>query len=96
MYVLICYDVNTQTAKGRRRLRKAAQACQDYGQRVQLSVFECSVNEVQLELLRARLLDVIDQAEDSLRIYRLPGTRESIVEAYGSDKYEDLEGPLVL
>ena len=67
MNVLISYDVSTETAAGRRRLRKVAQACQDFGQRVQKSVFECSVSEAQFEEVVRRLLDIIEKTEDSLR-----------------------------
>jgi CRISPR-associated protein Cas2 len=71
MEVLVFYDVATETAVGRRRLRRVAQICLDYGQRVQKSVFECSINEMQYEQLRDRLLKCIDTEEDNLRIYRL-------------------------
>jgi CRISPR-associated protein Cas2 len=58
--ILVAYDVNTETKEGRRRLRKVATACKDYGQRVQLSVFECSVDEAQYESLKAKLYKIID------------------------------------
>ena len=70
MEVLVSYDVATDTTAGRRRLRRAAQICLSYGQRVQQSVFECSINEMQYEQLRDRLLKCIDKEEDNLRIYR--------------------------
>ena len=95
MDVLVTYDVNTETKEGRRRLRKVATACKDFGQRVQYSVFECSVNAAQLESLRDRLIKIIDEAEDSLRIYRLHPPREKNVESYGKDSYVSYEGPLV-
>jgi CRISPR-associated protein Cas2 len=94
VYVLLCYDVNTLTPEGRKRLRKVAGACEDYGQRVQFSVFECRVTDMELEQLRAKLLDLIDEKEDSLRIYHLPGDRAQCVDVYGLDKYEDLDEPL--
>jgi CRISPR-associated protein Cas2 len=96
MDLLVCYDVATDDAPGRRRLRRVAKVCIGSGQRVQKSVFECSVNEMQLERLRGRLLDCIDQKSDSLRIYRLIEPRERNVENYGRDTYVDLEQPLVL
>jgi len=96
MDVLICYDVSTDDAAGRRRLRRVAKVCIGFGQRVQKSVFECSVNDMQLERVRARLLDCIDQRADSLRIYRLIEPREQHVESYGRDTYVNLEEPLVL
>jgi len=96
MDVLVCYDVATDDAPGRRRLRRVANVCVSFGQRVQKSVFECSVNDMQLEKMRARLLDCIEQKTDSLRIYRLIEPREQHVETYGLDTYVDLEKPLVL
>jgi len=96
MDVLVCYDVVTEDAPGRRRLRRVAKACVGFGQRVQKSVFECSVSEMQLEQMRARLLDCIDQKQDSLRFYRLIEPRVQHVETYGRDSYVDFEEPLVL
>lgn len=79
MDVLVAYDVNTESKAGRRRLRRVATACKDYGQRVQYSVFECSVTQAQMEALRERLLGILDEEEDNLRIYRLrpPGKSSS-------------------
>jgi len=94
--VLISYDVSTETADGRRRLRKVAQACQDFGQRVQKSVFECSVSEAQFEEVLRRLLDIIEKTEDSLRVYRLTEPREKHVQVYGLDGRMDFEEPLIL
>ena len=96
MHILVTYDVNTLTPEGRRRLRQAAKACLAYGQRVQLSVFECDVNEANREKLRQRLLKIIDPEEDSLRIYRLHEPREEVVEAYGRDTYRDFRDPLII
>jgi CRISPR-associated protein Cas2 len=96
MHLLICYDVSTLTAAGRRRLRKVATACQNFGQRVQYSVFECTVSETNLERLRGRLLEIIDPTEDSLRIYHLGSRRHLVVETHGRDHYVDFEGPLVI
>ena len=95
MNVLVTYDVNTETKAGRRRLRQVATACKDYGQRVQYSVFECQVTEAQLEALRVRLLKTIDEEQDSLRIYRLRGPREEVVESHGLDSYVSFDDPLV-
>src|SRR5436190_16352468 len=89
MRLLVTYDVSTTTPAGERRLRRVAQVCQDYGQRVQYSVFECTVNECALELLRQRLLREIDPREDSLRIYFLSAKREEGIESYGRDRYVD-------
>lgn len=96
MHMLVCYDVNTLTAAGRRRLRRVATVCKDYGQRVQFSVFECTVNDAQLERLRQRLLEILQPAEDSLRFYRLGPDRSAVVEAYGRDHYVDFTAPLVV
>lgn len=95
MDVLVAYDVNTETKEGRRRLRKVATVCKDFGQRVQYSVFECKVTEAQYESLRARLLGVINQDEDSLRLYRLRAPREETVECYGLDSYISYDDPLI-
>lgn len=95
MLVLITYDVSTQTVEGRRRLRRVARACLDYGQRVQLSVFECEVDPAQWAALRARLLAEIDPAQDSLRFYRLGREGRSRTEHVGAKPILDLEGPLV-
>jgi len=96
MHVLISYDVSTETVDGRRRLRKVAQACLDFGQRVQKSVFECSVNEAQFEEVMRRLLDIIEKSEDSLRVYRLTEPKEKHVRVYGLDGTVNFEEPLVL
>ena len=96
MNVLISYDVSTETADGRRRLRKVAQTCQDFGQRVQKSVFECSVNEAQFEEVIRRLLDIIEKTEDSLRVYRLMEPKDKSAQVYGLDETVNFEEPLVL
>lgn len=86
MWVVVCYDVNTETREGRRRLRRVAQACKNYGQRVQKSVFECQVNEMKFEDLRRKLLREIDKEQDNLRFYRLTEPRENHVEAHGQTR----------
>ena len=85
MLCLSSYDVSTETAAGRRHLRKVAQVCQDFGQRVQKSVFECSVTEVQFEEVIRRLLDIIEKIEDNLRVYRLTAPKEKQVQVHGLD-----------
>lgn len=96
MLVLVCYDVNTETREGRRRLRRVAKVCESTGQRVQKSVFECQIDLSQLEALERRLLAVIDDRQDCLRIYRLPDTRGAEVREFGRFKAVDFDGPLVL
>lgn len=93
---LLSYDVNTEDKAGRKRLRKVAKSCVDYGQRVQYSVFELRLTETQLEVLRQKLLGIIDEEKDSLRIYSLPGGRAKCVEVHGKDVYEDPEEPLLV
>lgn len=96
MNVLITYDVSTETAAGRKRLRKVALACLDFGQRVQKSVFECSVSEMQYEEVVRRLLEIIDEKEDSLRVYRLIEPKEKYVQVYGVNTAVDFDEPLVV
>ena len=96
MNILITYDVSTETAAGRKRLRKVALACLDFGQRVQKSVFECSVSEMQYEEVMRRLLEIIEEKEDSLRVYRLIEPKEKYVQVYGVNTAVDFEEPLVL
>jgi CRISPR-associated protein Cas2 len=95
MNILITYDVSTESAEGRRRLRKVAQACKDFGQRVQKSVFECAVNDMQYEEVMRRLLQIIAKDEDSLRIYRLVEPKEKYVQVYGVSTAIDFEEPLI-
>ncbi|MGB9623768.1 MAG: CRISPR-associated endonuclease Cas2 [Phycisphaerae bacterium] len=95
MLVLVAYDVNTETPEGRRRLRRVAQACEDFGHRVQKSVFECLVGERELVVLRKRLLDEIDAAKDNLRLYFLDELTRRRTEQYGVGTVPDMEGPLI-
>ena len=95
MLMLITYDVATKDAAGRRRLRRVARLCKDFGQRVQYSVFECQVDPAQWAALRARLLATIDPEADSLRFYRLGANWRSRVEHAGTKASYDPEGPLV-
>ena len=96
MEILLTYDVNTETKAGQRRLRKVAKICEGFGQRVQKSVFECTVDRARREELVHRLLKVIDEEKDSLRLYRLREPRESYLTVYGRDLEFDLHDPLVL
>jgi len=96
MLVIACYDVNTETREGRRRLRRVAKVCESTGQRVQKSVFECQVNLMQLEELERRLLAEIDLTQDCLRLYRLPETRGCEVREHGKFRATDFDAPLVI
>ena len=96
MFVLVSYDVANQEGAGARRLRRVSKACQDYGQRVQYSVFECIVDPAQWAVLRQRLIDVINPAEDSLRLYFLGSNWKRRVEHIGAKKSIDQEGPLII
>ncbi len=95
MMVLITYDLRTDDAAGRRRLRRVARACLDYGQRVQYSVFECELDPAQWTALRARLVDLIDPARDSLRFYMLGSNWRRRVEHVGAKPATDFDGPLI-
>ncbi len=86
MLVLITYDVNTETAAGRARLRKVAKQCVNYGRRVQNSVFECIVDDAQCIMLKSLLADIIDVSVDSLRFYYLGNKYATKVEQIGVDK----------
>ena len=87
MLVLITYDVSTQDASGKSRLRKVAKECENYGQRVQNSVFECLLDASQILLLKDRLLSLIDEKKDSLRFYCLGNNYQTKVEHIGN-KYQ--------
>lgn len=96
MLVIVCYDVNTETKAGRRRLRRVAKVCESSGQRVQKSVFECQVSLMQLETLERSLLTEINLSEDNQRLYRFPDTRGAEVREHGTFRSTDFNGPLVL
>jgi CRISPR-associated protein Cas2 len=96
MHFLICYDVSTTTPEGRLRLRRVARPCEDYGQRVQQSVFECDVGEAQWAALRPALLATFDAGEDSLRFHRLGDEPSHRVEHHGVRPSLDFRGPLIV
>lgn len=96
MLVLVCYDVNTETKAGRRRLRRVARVCEGIGQRVQKSVFECQLDIAKFEALERELLAEIDSKLDCLRLYRIPATRGYEVLEHGAFTAVDFDGPLVL
>jgi len=96
MWIIVAYDVSTDTAKGRKRLRRVAQVCKDFGQRVQKSIFECQVDEMKYEELRRKLLQEINDEEDNLRLYRLTEPREQHVETYGVSRTVFFDDPLIV
>ena len=96
MMVLVSYDVSTRDDAGRRRLRRVARACEDFGQRVQNSVFECLVDPAQWVSLRARLLAESDTGQDSLRFYFLGAEWKRRVEHIGAKPAYDPEGTLII
>lgn len=96
MHIVVTYDVSTESKAGRRRLRRVAKICEDYGQRVQYSVFECSVDEMQMDAMLVSLKENIHPDLDSLRIYRLHGSRNGAVKTLGKDGYRDFSDPLVV
>ncbi len=96
MLVLVSYDVSTTDRAGRARLRRVSKMCQNYGQRVQLSVFECIVDPGRWTSLRQKLIDIIDQEKDSLRFYFLGSNWRGRVEHVGTKVAVDQEGPLII
>jgi CRISPR-associated protein Cas2 len=96
MLVLVSYDVSTTDPGGTRRLHRVAKACQNYGQRVQYSVFECIVDPAQWAVLKQRLIDIINKEMDSLRFYYLGSNWRHRVEHVGAKKTLDQEGPMIV
>lgn len=96
MLMLVAYDVSTVDSAGKRRLRRVARLCGDYGQRVQYSLFECQVDPAQWAALRERLVAEIDIERDSLRFYRLGANWRGRVEHVGAKQTYDPDGPLVI
>lgn len=96
MLVLITYDVNTETVSGKKRLRKVAKQCENYGRRVQNSVFECILDQAQSVVLKQRLIDIIDENVDSLRFYYLGNKYQTKVEHVGVERGIAVDQPLIL
>lgn len=96
MLVLITYDVNTEDAAGRKRLRRVAKVCVNYGQRVQNSVFECSLDPAQCKKVQVNLLSIIDANKDSLRFYYLGNNYSGKIEHFGIKASYDPEGTLMV
>lgn len=95
LLVLITYDVSTTSDGGKKRLRRVAKKCEDYGVRVQNSVFECVVDAAQLKLLEIALEEIIDPTVDSLRFYRLGNNYKNKVKHIGAKESLEVEGPLI-
>lgn len=96
MLIIVTYDVSTETPAGRKRLRRVAKACEAMGQRVQKSVFECQVTDMQFEQLERTLLEEINEKEDNLRFYRITEPVEVRVRQFGVFRSIDYEGPLLV
>jgi CRISPR-associated protein Cas2 len=96
MMVLVTYDVNTETEDGKRRLRRVAKQCENYGQRVQNSVFECVLDPARLVTLKSRLNDIIDPKVDSIRYYYMGNNWQQRVEHVGAKASIDIEGTLII
>ncbi len=95
LLILVTYDVQTTSKNGAKRLRKVAKICQNYGQRVQNSVFECVVSSTQYTTLKIELQEVIDEEVDSLRFYRLGKNYKTKVEHFGTKESINIEDPLI-
>jgi CRISPR-associated protein Cas2 len=96
MFVLICYDVETLTNHGKRRLRKLAKACESKGQRVQKSLFECKLEKATYLEFENYLLKIIDPKKDSLRIYHIDEDGVKKIKNFGITEVLDFEDPLIL
>ncbi|WP_409969254.1 CRISPR-associated endonuclease Cas2 [Bengtsoniella intestinalis] len=96
MLVLITYDVNTEDAAGRKRLRQIAKQCVNHGQRVQNSVFECLLDAAQCRMLQAKLLTIMDEKSDSLRFYYLGKNYQTKIEHFGIKAGYDPQDILML
>ncbi len=95
MLILITYDVSTETIDGKKRLRKVAKECCNYGQRVQNSVFECVMDAAKSREVKEKLLNIIDEKEDSIRFYYLGNNYKTKIEHYGIKETLDIEGVLM-
>lgn len=95
MLILVTYDVSTSTEGGIKRLRRVSKLCQNYGQRVQNSVFECVLDNTELTVLKQELLKVIDTDHDSLRFYRIGKNYQNKIEHIGAKESIDIKGTLI-
>ena len=96
MLVLVTYDVSTETEGGKKRLRQVAKFCVKYGQRVQNSVFECTLDAASYRLMKHQLLSIIDEEKDSLRFYNLGNNYKQKTEHYGAKPSIDMEGVIMI
>ena len=96
MYILITYDVNITSDGGKKRLRKVAKECENYGQRVQNSVFECEIDNAKWLVVKNKLLEIINEKNDSLRFYYLGDKYDKKIEHYGVKEIVDINEPIVL
>ena len=96
MYILVTYDVDTTDKSGQRRLRRVAKACLDYGQRVQNSVFECELTEVQFCILKDRINEIIDHSLDSIRFYHLNRSENRRVEVMGVETAFNVNDAIII
>lgn len=95
MMVIVSYDVSTEDNASKKRLRHVAKICLDYGQRIQNSVFECKVNSIQLEIMKEKLLDEIDEKSDSLCFFNLGRNYHHKIATYGRKQVIDLDSPVI-
>ena len=96
MYILVTYDVDTTDKSGQRRLRRVAKACLDYGQRVQNSVFECELTDVQFCILKERINEIIDHSLDSIRFYHLNRSENRRVEVMGLETAFNVDDAIII
>ena len=96
MYILVKYDVDTISEKGQKRLRQVARICRNYGQRVQNSVFECEVTEVQYCILKNELQNAMDESLDSIRFYHLNKNKTHSIESLGRITSYDVNETIIL
>ena len=96
MYILVTYDVDPTDKSGQRRLRRVAKACLDYGQRVQNSVFECELTDVQFCILKERINEIIDHSLDSIRFYHLNRSENRRVEVMGVETAFDVNDAIII
>lgn len=96
MNILVTYDVDTVSEKGQKRLRQVARICMNYGQRVQNSVFECEVTDVQFTILKNLLQNAMDSRLDSIRLYHLNKNKNHFIETLGKKTSYDVNEPIIL